>query len=48
VYGIRGAAPLPTRVQFYMPDLASNSEDVDFYNKWINDPDDLGVKEIVK
>lgn len=41
------AVPLPTRVQFYMPDPAPNSEDVDFYNKWINGPDDLDVNEIV-
>lgn len=41
------AVPLPTRVQFHMPYPAPNSEDVDFYDKWINGPDDLDVESIV-
>jgi DNA helicase HerA-like ATPase len=42
------AVPLPTRVQFHIPDPQPNSDDVDFYNKWIDGPDDLDVEEIVK
>jgi len=41
------AVPLPTRVQFWMPDPVPNSEDVDFYDKWINGPEDLDVEKIV-
>lgn len=42
------ATPIPTRLQFAKPDPAPNSNDVDFYNKWINGPDDLDVNAIVK
>jgi hypothetical protein len=42
------AVPLPTRVQFTRPDPAPNSDDVDFYVKWKDGPDDLNVDEIVK
>jgi hypothetical protein len=42
------AVPLPTRVQFDRPSPAPNSDDVDFYAKWKNGPDDLNVDEIVK
>ena len=41
------AVPLPTRVQFDQPNPAPNSDDVDFYTKWKNGPDDLDVDEIV-
>lgn len=41
------AVPLPTRVQFHMPDPAPNSDDVDFHDKWINGADDLDVGGIV-
>ena len=42
------AVPLPTRLQFEKPDPAPNSDDVDFYDKWSNGPDDLDVDAIVK
>jgi uncharacterized protein len=41
------AVPLPTRVQFHMPNPPPNSDDVDFHDKWINGPDDLDVESIV-
>jgi len=41
------AVPLPTRVQFYKADPAPNSDDIDFYQKWIEGPDDLNVADIV-
>ena len=42
------AVPLPTRVQFDRPFPTPNSDDVDFYAKWIDGPEDLDVDEIVK
>jgi len=42
------AVPLPTRVQFHMPNPCPNSDDVDFHDKWINGPDDLDVDSIVQ
>ena len=42
------AVPLPTRLQFEKPSPAPNSDDVDFYEKWKNGPEDLDVDEIVK
>jgi hypothetical protein len=42
------AVPIPTRVRFDKPNPAPNSDDVDFYDKWINGPDDLDVDGIVK
>ena len=41
------AVPLPTRVQFHKPSPEPNSDDIDFYNKWIDGPDDLDVDRIV-
>ena len=41
------AVPLPTRVQFHKPSPEPNSDDIDFYNKWIDGPDDLDVDQIV-
>ena len=41
------AVPLPTRFQFKMPFPAPNSEDIDFYNKWKDGPDDIEVEKIV-
>ncbi|HEY5912854.1 MAG TPA: helicase HerA-like domain-containing protein [Verrucomicrobiae bacterium] len=42
------AVPLPTRLQFHRPQPTPNSDDVDFYEKWRNGPDDLDVDAIVK
>ncbi len=42
------AVPLPTRVQFEKPNPTPNSDDVDFYVKWKDGPDDLDVDQIVK
>lgn len=42
------AVPLPTRLQFNRPDPAPNSDDIDFYAKWKDGPDDLDVDQIVK
>ncbi|MGH8222166.1 MAG: ATP-binding protein [Woeseiaceae bacterium] len=42
------AVPLPTRVQFRRPNPVPNSDDVDFYEKWKDGPEDLNVAEIVK
>ena len=41
------AVPLPTRLQFVRPNPTPNSDDVDFYDKWINGPDDIDVDGIV-
>lgn len=41
------AVPLPTRFQFSRPSPVPNSEDIDFYNKWKDGPDDINVEEIV-
>lgn len=42
------AVPLPTRLQFDRPNPAPNSDDVDFFRKWTDGPDDLDVDGIVK
>ena len=42
------AVPLPTRLQFDIPNPAPNSDDVDFYDKWRTGPDDLDVDAVVK
>ncbi len=42
------AVPLPTRLQFDKPNPTPNSDDVDFYAKWIDGPTDLDVDTIVK
>lgn len=42
------AVPLPTRMQFDRPNPTPNSDDVDFYDKWRNGPDDINVDAIVK
>ena len=42
------AVPLPTRLQFDKPSPAPNSDDIDFYNKWKDGPEDLDVDAIVK
>lgn len=39
--------PLPSRVQFYKPNPAPNSEDIDFYKMWREGPEDLDVGQIV-
>ncbi|MGB0682805.1 MAG: ATP-binding protein [Magnetovibrionaceae bacterium] len=41
------AVPLPTRVQFNRADPEPNSDDIDFYNRWIDGPDDIDVSAIV-
>ncbi len=41
------AVPLPTRMQFTKPDPMPNSDDVDFYGKWKEGPDDLDLDQIV-
>ena len=41
------AVPLPTRLQFYMPDPKPDSSSVDYYTQWIDGPDDLDVDDIV-
>ncbi|GAH65524.1 unnamed protein product, partial [marine sediment metagenome] len=41
------AVPLPTRLHFYEPDPPPNSEDIDFYSKWKDGPEDIDVDEIV-
>jgi len=42
------AVPLPTRLQFDKPNPAPNSNDIDYYDKWKNGPDDLDVDAIVE
>ena len=42
------AVPIPTRVRFDKPNPTPNSDDIDYYDKWINGPDDLDVDAIVK
>lgn len=42
------AVPLPMRLQFDKPNPTPNSDDVDFYGKWRDGPDDLDVDAIVK
>ena len=41
------AVPLPTRLQFYMPDPPPNSSSVNYFDQWVNGPDDLDVDDIV-
>lgn len=41
------AVPLPTRVQFHVPDPAPNSSDVDFHTNWTVGVDDLDIEDIV-
>tara|TARA_R110000868_G_scaffold165328_6_gene398813 strand:- start:399024 stop:400724 length:1701 start_codon:yes stop_codon:yes gene_type:complete len=41
------AVPLPSRVQFHRPNPEPNSNDIDFYNRWIDGPDDIDVSQIV-
>lgn len=41
------AVPLPTRFKFKRPSPTPNSEDIDFYNKWKDGPDDINIENIV-
>jgi hypothetical protein len=41
------AVPLPTRFRITKPSPFPNSEDIDFYNKWKDGPDDIDVEGIV-
>ncbi len=41
------AVPLPTRLQFYIPDPPPNSHSVDYHKFWKSGPDDLDVDDIV-
>ncbi len=47
-YALGEAVLLPTRLQFDRPNPTPNSDDVDFYAKWIDGPTDLDVDAIVK
>jgi uncharacterized protein len=40
--------PLPTRVFIDKPDPTPNSQDIDFYEKWLHGPTDLDVAAIVE
>ncbi|MDT8405632.1 MAG: DUF87 domain-containing protein [Methylococcales bacterium] len=42
------AAPLPTRVQVYIPDPPPKSNDVDYFTGWREGPEDLDVEQIVQ
>jgi hypothetical protein len=42
------AVPLPTRLLFDRPNPAPNSDDIDFYDRWRDGPDDLDIDAIVK
>lgn len=41
------AVPIPTRFRFKQPSPAPNSDDIDFYTKWKDGPDDIDVESIV-
>ena len=41
------AVPLPTRLQFRVPDPAPNSNDIDFYSMWRDGPGSVDVEAIV-
>lgn len=41
------AVPLPTRFRFKTPSPVPNSDDIDFYNKWKEGPEDTNVEDIV-
>ncbi len=41
------AVPIPTRLQFYKPSPEPNSDDIDFYTKWREGPNDIDVDKIV-
>jgi len=41
------AVPIPTRFRFKQPSPAPNSDDIDFYAKWKDGPDDIDVESIV-
>lgn len=47
VMALGEAVPLPTRFRFYKPNPTPNSEDIDFYTKWKEGPDDINVDEII-
>ena len=47
VMALGEAVPMPSRFRFYRPDPVPNSDDIDFYEHWINGPDDIDVDEIV-
>lgn len=42
------AVPLPTRLQFDKPNPTPNSDDIDFYRKWKDGPEELDVDAIVR
>ena len=42
------AVPIPTRLQFVKPYPTPNSDDIDFFAKWKDGPEDLDVDEIVR
>jgi uncharacterized protein len=41
------AVPLPTRLQFDKPNPTPNSDDIDFFGKWREGPEDLDIDAIV-
>jgi DNA helicase HerA-like ATPase len=41
------AVPVPTRLQFAKPDPTPNSDDIDFFSKWKEGPEDIDVDAIV-
>ncbi|MBI4966768.1 MAG: DUF87 domain-containing protein [Rhodospirillales bacterium] len=41
------AVPLPSRVQFHRASPEPNSNDIDFFRRWIDGPDDIDVNQIV-
>jgi DNA helicase HerA-like ATPase len=41
------AAPMPTRVQFDVPNPTPRSNDVDFYKHWTEGPEDIDVAAVV-
>jgi hypothetical protein len=45
--GLGEAVPLPTRFKFNRPSPVPNSQDIDFFNKWKDGPDDIDVEAIV-
>ena len=47
VMALGDAVPMPSRFRFYKPEPAPNSEDIDFYTKWKEGPDDIDVDDIV-
>jgi len=41
------SVPLPTRFKLHRPNPEPNSNDIDFFNKWRDGPDDIDVEAVV-